>query len=114
MACRPDALANFLLPCDHEEVREWFAHRMLFKTTQEARQKDSATERVFEEEHLEMYTKARLHWPLTEKMIASAGLAGKIEHLPRRSQECVYSGGLRLGAAPPVWWCVSAEAATLG
>ncbi len=87
----PNSLSDFLLDDAHDEVREWVAHRMKVKTEQqEVRQKSNANELKFEEEHLELFNREGFKWPPDESTFKEVGLAGKLDHLPRRFAERAY------------------------
>ena len=92
-------LDSFLLDDDHEEVREWRAHRLATKTEKGSKEKGSGSGRQgeFESEHLELFSKARcadtsdpLPWPVTEEHLKERGLLEVTLHLPRRFQESTF------------------------
>ena len=85
-------LDDYLLPDDHEEVREWTAHRMAVKTEADNKKKAtrSCSDLNFESQHLEFYSTEGFTWPPTQAMLEAAGLADKLAHLPRRNQETAY------------------------
>eukprot|EP00959_Pyramimonas_sp_CCMP1952_P113300 2368113-Pyramimonas_sp.AAC.1 len=81
-------IEQFLLPDDHDEVRNWRAHRMKNKAEVEKRAK--GTEQFeFESHHLQRYSEAKIEWPPPAKVFADNGLEGCVDHLPRRNQEAV-------------------------
>ena len=84
-------LEPYLLPDDHEEVRECMAHRLAARTEAD-RRKDSKnpTGFHFEPQHLEHFSAEGLKWPPDEHMFSHAGLQACTEHLTQRQREAVF------------------------
>ena len=84
------SLEDFLLPDSHPAVEEWRTHREATKQRKQGGGKREQGILAFEQDHLEMYSRAGLKWPPSQDDYVSAGIDKAIAHLPRRNQECVF------------------------